>query len=95
MKYRVKLTATTAEMFNNLHPRHQTDIKRQLKTTLKELYKTPYLGKSLQNELIGLKSLKMKRYRTIYQIDDQNKTIIIYTIGLRKDIYEVITELVL
>ncbi len=91
MKYRVKLTATTAEMFKNLHP----DIKKQFKATLKELYKTPYLGKSLQNELIGLKSLKMKHYRTIYQIDDQNKTIIIYAIGLRKDIYEVITELVL
>ena len=36
----------------------------------------------------------MKHYRTIYQIDDQNKTIIIYAIGLRKDIYEVITELI-
>ncbi len=90
MKYRVKLTATAAEMFNNLHP----DIKKQLKATLKELYKTPYLGKTLQNELADLRSLKMKRYRTIYQIDDQNKTIIIYAIGHRRDIYEVITELI-
>ena len=90
MKYRVKLTATAAEMFNNLHP----DIKKQLKATLKELYKTPYLGKTLQNELVDLRSLKMKRYRTIYQIDDQNKTIIIYAIGHRRDIYEVITKLV-
>ena len=90
MKYRVKLTATAAEMFNNLHP----DTRRQLKTALKELYKTPYLGKSLQNELICLRSLKMKRYRIIYQIDDQNKTIIIYAIGHRRDIYEVITELI-
>lgn len=90
MIYRVKLTATAAEMFNNLHP----DIKKQLKITLKELYKTPHLGKSLQNELIDLRSLKMKRYRAIYQIDDHNKTIIIYAIGHRKDIYEVITELI-
>ena len=88
--YRVKLTATAAEMFNNLHP----DIKKQLKATLKELYKTPYLGKTLQNELIDFRSLKLKRYRIIYQIDDQSKTIIIYAIGLRRDIYEVITELV-
>ncbi len=88
--YRVKLTATAAEMFSNLHP----DIKKQIMTTLKELYKTPYLGKSLQNELIDFRSLKMKRYRAIYQIDNQDKTIIIYAIGHRRDIYEVITELV-
>ena len=87
---RVKLTATAAEMFNCLHP----DIKKQLKTTLKELYKSPYMGKSLQNELINFRSLKMKRYRIIYQFDDRDKTIIVYAIGHRRDIYEVITELV-
>jgi hypothetical protein len=60
VKYQVKLTATAAGMFNNLHP----DIKKQLKTTLKKLYKMPYLGKTLQNELVDFRSLKMKRYRT-------------------------------
>ncbi len=52
------------------------------------------MGKVLQDELIDFRSLKMKRYRAIYQIDDQNKTVIIYTIGHRRDIYEVITELI-
>jgi len=88
--YQVKLTATAAQTFSSLHP----DIKKQLKATLKELYKIPYLGKSLQNELIQFRSLRVKRYRIIYQVDDPNKTIIIYAIGRRKDIYEVITELV-
>lgn len=77
-------------MFKNLHP----DIKKQLKTTLKELYKTPHLGKSLQNELVNFRSLKMKRYRAVYQIDHPAKTIIVYAIGHRRDIYEVITGLV-
>lgn len=88
--YRVKLTPTAAEMFNRLHPR----IKKQLKSILKELYATPYLGKALQDELIDFRSLKMKRYRAIYKIDDHNKTIIIYAIGHRMDIYEIITELI-
>lgn len=87
---RVKLTATAAEMLNNLHP----DIKKQLKTILKELYKSPYMGKSLRNELVGFRSLKMKRYRIVYQMDDGCKTVIVYAIGHRRDIYEVITELV-
>jgi len=88
--YRVKLTPTAVKMFNRLHP----DIKKQLKAILKTLYDTPHLGKALQGELIDLRSLKMKRYRTIYQIDDHNKTIIVYAIGHRRDIYEIIAELI-
>jgi mRNA interferase RelE/StbE len=88
--YRVKLTPTAAKMFNLLHP----DIKKQLKAILKILYDTPHLEKALQGELIGFRSLKMKRYRIIYQIDDSNKTIIVYTIGHRRDIYEIIAELI-
>jgi mRNA-degrading endonuclease RelE of RelBE toxin-antitoxin system len=76
--YRVKLTPTAVEMFNHLHLR----IKKQHKSILKELYVTPYLGKALQDELIDLRSLKMKRYRAIYKIDDHNKTIIIYAKAL-------------
>ncbi len=90
MIYQVKLTPTAAGIFNRLHP----DIKRQLKSRLKTLYDTPHMGKALQDELIDFRSLKMKRYRAIYQIDDQNKTVIIYAIGHRRDIYEVITELI-
>lgn len=47
-----------------------------------------------EKKLIDFRFLKMKRYRAIYQIDNRNKTIIIYAIGHRRDIYEVITELV-
>ncbi len=88
--YRVKLTPTAAEIFNRLHP----DIKKQLKSRFKTLYDTPHMGKALQDELIYFRSLKMKRYRAIYQIDDNSKTIIIYAIGHRRDIYGIITEMI-
>ena len=88
--YRVKRPPTAAKIFNRLHP----DIKKQLKSTLKALYDTPHNGKRLQDELTDFRSLKMKRYRAIDQINDQNKTIIIYTIGHRRDIYGIITELI-
>jgi len=86
--YRVKLTSTASEMFTLLHP----DIKKQIKSVLKPLYNNPYLGKALQGELGNLRSLKMKRYRAIYQVDDENRTIIIYAIGHRREIYEIVTE---
>ncbi|MDD2284097.1 MAG: type II toxin-antitoxin system RelE/ParE family toxin [Paludibacter sp.] len=89
--YRVKLTPTAVRMFNNLHP----TVKKQLKSVLKKLYKNPHLGKELRDELINFRSLKIKRYRAIYQIDNRNKVAIIYAIGHRRDIYEIVTELVI
>ena len=88
--YRVKLTPAASRMFNSLHP----TIKKQLKSTLRGLYENPYLGKDLRDELINFRSLKIKRYRAIYQIDNQNKEAIVYAVGHRRDIYEIVTELV-
>ena len=87
--YRVKLTPTAIRMFNNLNP----TIKKQLKSILKVLYENPYLGKELRDELIDFRSLKMKRYRAIYRIDNRNKEAIIYAVGHRKDIYKIVTKL--
>ena len=88
--YRVKLTPVAIRMFNSLH----STIKKQLKSTLRGLYENPYLGKELRNELINFRSLKIKRYRAIYQIDNRNKEAIVYAVGHRRDIYEIVTELV-
>ena len=87
--YQVKLTPTAIRMFNNLHP----TVKKQLKSILKGLYENPNLGKELRDELIDFRSLKMKRYRAIYQIDNRNNEAIIYAVGHRRDIYEIVTKL--
>lgn len=87
--YRIKLTPAANQMFNQLHP----IIKKQLKPELKELCKNQYLGKELHDELYNLRSLKIKRYRAIYQINSQNQEVIILAIGHRRDIYEIITKL--
>ena len=84
--YSVKLTPTAGLMLRDLHP----TIRKQLKSILKELYQNPRLGKKLQNELADFRLLKMKRYRAIYQIDHQKKEVIIYAIGHRRNIYEII-----
>ena len=88
--YRVKLTPAASRMFNSLHP----TIKKQLKSTLRGLYENPYIGKGLRDELINFRSLKIKRYRAIYQINKQDKEAIVYAVGHRRDIYEIVTELV-
>ena len=47
------------------------------------------MGKVLERELSGYHSLRMRRFRVIYEIDHPNHVIQIHYVGHRKDIYEV------
>lgn len=89
MTFQVKLTATAADMFARLHPK----IRNNIKTGRKGLKENPYQGKPLQNELALFRSLKLKRFRVVYRIDDLNTRVVVYAIGHRKDIYEVILQI--
>ena len=87
--YQIKLTPTAVNAFNRLHP----EVKKQLKNALHALKENPCFGKPLREELISFRSLKIKRYRVIYQIDDNLQFIIVIALGHRRDIYEVATKL--
>lgn len=76
-------------MFARLHP----ETRKNIKAGLKGLIENPYPGKPLQNELALFRSLKLKRFRVVYQIDDVNTRVVVYAIGHRKDIYEVILQI--
>ena len=91
MLYIVKFTRTVADKVNTLHP----DIKKQIRSAIKEISKEPYSGKELQVELYGFLSYRFKRYRVIYQVNDIDKIIIVYMFGHRRDVYELFSELVI
>ncbi len=84
------MTPTASAAFSRLHP----DIKKQIKSSLKFLAEVPYAGKALQQKLSDFRSLKMKRYRAVYQVNDQDRTVIVYAIGHRQDIYDIIQALI-
>jgi len=86
MPYQVKLTAFANDSAKRLNP----EIK---KAALKELAENPYLGKELQAELSGFCSYRFLRYRIVYKVDRQEKTVIVWAIGQRRDIYETMNEL--
>ncbi len=71
-------------MAAKLHPEH----KKQVKEALEGLRQKPFSGKDLQEELFGFKSLRSKRYRIIYALDEEEEYIEIYHIGRRSDVYE-------
>lgn len=90
MPYTVKFSRTVADRVSTLHP----DIKKQLRSAIKEMSKEPYAGKELQEELSGFLSFRFLRYRIIYQVNDFDKTIIVYMFGHRRDVYQLFSELV-
>jgi mRNA interferase RelE/StbE len=67
----------------SLHP----DIKKKIKSALKMISEDPCVGKALKDELEGLKSYRVKRFRIIYQIE-KDKEINIVAVGPRANIYE-------
>ena len=91
MLYTVKFTRTVADKVNTLHP----DIKKQIRSEIKNIFKESYSGKELQEELSGFLSYRFKRYRIIYQVNDIDKVIIVYMFGHRRDVYELFSELVI
>ncbi len=88
MHYQVKLTACASDIGKNFPP----EIKKAAKIALKELAQNPNLGKELQADLGGLRSYRFLRYRIIYKIDPENKYIIVWAIGHRRDIYENLSD---
>ena len=82
-KYRLKVPDEIASLIRNLHPLIKANIKLALQTILKD----PYCGKSLKEELEGLRSYRVKRYRIIYRISSE-RLLEIITIGPRRNIYE-------
>ena len=82
--YMIKLTPEAARLFTKLHP----ETKKMIKARIKDLSKTPGLGTDLQEELSGFKSYKLKRYRVIYKLSEEDSIIQIYYIGHRRDVYE-------
>ena len=87
--FKIKLTPTATHSFHRLNP----EIKKQLKDALSRLKDNPYSGKQLREELNFFRSFKIKRYRVIYQVDEDLKYIVVVALGHRRDIYEVATKL--
>ncbi len=82
-KHRVRIPDGTVDLIRSLHP----DIKKKIKFALKKIISDPDIGKSLKDDLKGLKSYKAGHFRIIYRMSSKN-IIEIIAIGPRRIIYE-------
>lgn len=71
-----------------------TELSKTTKAKLKKAIEKKLIlnpiefGKPLQYSLKGLRRLRVENYRIIYQIDIENKIVLIVKIGHRKEVYE-------
>ena len=90
MSYQLLYSATSKNQIRKLHPQ----IKPVVKSKIEKLQKTPFCGKWLEKELSGYLSMRAKRFRVIYKINDMDQTIEIHHVGPRKNIYELFKEFI-
>jgi mRNA interferase RelE/StbE len=83
-KWKMRFTPESSRLLSKLPPEN----KKRIKKALTELQQNPHTGKDLQEELSGFKSHRLQQYRIIYNINEEKKSIQIYHIGRRRDIYE-------
>jgi len=72
-----------ASLSRGLHPA----IKSKVRAALQEIVPNPTCGKSLKEELAGLRSFRLGRLRIVYRLAD-DRVVEIVTLGPRRTVYE-------
>lgn len=81
--HRLRIPDEVAGLVRHMHPL----LKAAIRTSLAAIIRDPHCGKALRDELEGLRSLRVKRFRIIYRLSS-DEHIDIVAIGPRRSIYE-------
>ncbi len=74
----------TTGLIRSLHP----DLKRKVKAALQTVLNDPMSGKALKDELNGLQSFKVGKFRVVYKKPSDKGIVEVVAVGPRKTIYE-------
>ena len=88
--YRLRYTSEAAGRIRKLHP----EVKQEIRDAIRTLQNSPLTGHALQQELFGYRSYRVRSYRIIYQLNDDERTIDLVFIGQRRNVYEELLSLV-
>jgi mRNA interferase RelE/StbE len=82
-KKKLRVPDEVVALIRGCHPQ----LKRKIRAGLRQIVTEPESGKSLKDELEGLRSYRISRFRIIYRISSK-QIIDVVAIGPRKNIYE-------
>jgi mRNA interferase RelE/StbE len=80
--YRLRASTSVVDLLRGLHP----DLKRKVRAALGLIRSELEAGKLLKDELVGLRSLRVGRFRIIYRVGPRH-TIDLVAVGPRHSIY--------
>lgn len=83
LRRKLRVPDEVAALIRGCHPQ----LKRKIKAGLGQILTEPESGKSLREELTGLRSFRISRFRIVYSVSSKH-IIDIIAIGPRKPIYE-------
>jgi len=83
MAYKLRVPDKIVSLIKGMHP----NLKKRVRAAFEEILSDPCCGKALKEELSGLRSFRIKRFRIIYEISSKREITII-ALGPRKYIYE-------
>lgn len=81
--YRLRVPSEVAILIGGLHPQ----LKKKVRAALERILSDPHSGKSLKDELGGLWSYRLGRFRIVYRIA-AGRVIELMAVGPRERIYE-------
>lgn len=87
-EYRLVYSETAKNQVSKLHP----ELKSIIRSRLDVIKEEPFEGKRLERELSGYRSLRAKRFRIIYKLNEAAKIIEIHYAGHRRDLYDLFAE---
>lgn len=79
---RLRVSGEVATLIRGLHP----ELRRRVRSALGEIVDDPAVGKPLREELAGLHSFRIGRFRIIYRVT--GAAIEIVAVGPRRTIYQ-------
>ena len=80
--FRLRVSTALADIIAGLHP----ELKRKVRAATDAIREDPSIGKPLQEELEGLRSLRVGRFRVVYRVTRQ--VVELVAVGERATIYQ-------
>ena len=69
MAHKFRVPDEIVSLIRGMHP----VLKKRIKLAFNEILKDPYCGKALKEELDGLRSFPIKRFRIIYKVSSKKQ----------------------
>ena len=88
-KFFARYTPECSRLISKLPP----EIKRLVRSTIDTLLTKYEMGTELTGELDGYCAYRVRRYRIIYRVNEDQSCLEVYHVGHRRDVYETLRSL--